>query len=264
MKKFFRVMRAGEAQEMYGMNHLLYILIAVIVIAVLCLLLRKLSKHSIKTILRVFAVVMLLFDPMYWVWEAVQTGKFDIATSLPLYYCSLFWMTLPIVAWCKEGSIPYRCAIAYLCTMNIIAGIFGLIINTHLINYSFFTFVAQRSLLYHVVMLFIPALLWTTRTYKPKCIDGLLFLVPLAMLYIPAIIIDFVFNFDYCYLNGGRGTPIINFSKLMPAPVFILVMIAVIISVVNLVFYGKNHVQYILKKRQKKLGFAEVEERQEN
>ncbi len=253
MKKFFRIMRPGEAQEMHGLNHWIYILVAVLVIAILCILLRNISKRSIKNILKVFAVVMLLFDPMYWIWEAIMFGRFHLPTSLPLYYCSLFWMTLPLIAWCKEGSFVYRCSIAYICTMNVIAGVFGLIINTHLITYSFFTFVAQRSLLYHVVMLFIPALLWTTRTYKPKQIDGALFLVPLAILYVPAITIDFIYNFDYCYMNGGRGTPIINFSKLMPPPVFIIVMIAVIIAVVNLVFYGKNHLDYILKKRRQRL-----------
>jgi len=252
LAKFFEYQPQGE-YSMLNLAHILIIVFGILAILISCFFLRKLNKQKVKIILIVCAVLGLLIDPIYWIWELCTTGTLHFEQTLPLYFCSLFYMTLTIGVFCKKEKVQQTC-FAYLATFNIFAGLMGLILNNNLNSYPVWSFVGVRTLFFHLLMLFVSVLIWFTKYYKPKISDVFTFMIPLAIMFIPALIVDKVWNFDYCYLNGGRGTPIESVSSAMPNVIYIILLYLLIFIATNVIFYIPTIVKYFKQKREEKLG----------
>ncbi|MCM1224466.1 MAG: YwaF family protein [Lachnospiraceae bacterium] len=255
MKDFFAYMPEGNFKTL-NLAHILIIVFGLAAIAVSCILLRKLERGKVEKILFVCAIMGLVADPIYWIWELAVTKTIHCDGSLPLFYCSLFYFTLAIGAFCKKRSVRQTCY-AYLATMNIFAGLMGLIMNTNLNYYSVWSFVGIRSLLYHILMLFVSCLIWTTGYYKPEIRDLYRFFIPLAILFVPALIVDKIWGFDYCYLNGGRGTVLETVSAAMPNFVYIFLLYLTIYVAVVCVFYIPTVVKFVKQKKKVRDGGEE-------
>ncbi len=250
LAKFFEYMPKGE-YSMLNLAHILIIVFGLVGILIACFFLRKLEHKKVEKILIVCAIIALTLDPIYWIWELVVTKSFDFSTTLPLYFCSLFFIVLNVAVFSKKQAVKQTCY-AYLATFNIFAGLMGLILNNNLNNYPVLSFVGVRTIVYHLLMLFVSCLIWFTGYYKPQIKDTFRFFIPLAILFIPALIVDKIWNWDYCYLNGGRGTPIENVSRAMPNAVYIILLYILVIVAVNVVFYIPTIVKYYKSKRGEK------------
>ena len=236
MSNFFNPAPRGNF-SMFSQEHILFMLIEFMVVAALCYWLHALPKEKIKKLLACTALVVLCFDPAYWLWEYRFFGAFRWETTLPLYFCSLFWLLMPIAAFSKKQGFMWRSALSCICTLCLVAGVFGTVFNVHLNAYPFWSFVPLRSLLYHFFMIAVPAVLWTSRYYQPQPRDLILFFVPVAVLFLPCAVLDGLFGWDYCYLNGGIGTPLELISRGLPRPVFALILYVFLYLVVGAIFY---------------------------
>ena len=210
-------------QGMYGFLHIAFMTTTVIFIWLISSKMKSFPQH-IGTFLKVTALLSMTFDPMYWIWELRHTANISFATTLPLYLCSLFWILMPIIAFTKKDTIVNRIATSCVCTIGIITGILGIVFNVYLNQFSFFSFVPLRSLLYHVLMITVPSVMWRTGYYKPKSLDLGLFYIPVLILLIPCYYVNKFFGYDYCYFNGGIGTPLELFSSGMPIIVFLAII----------------------------------------
>lgn len=242
---FFKYHPQGHF-KMFDLAHILFIVLGILAIVVTCFCLRKLEKKKVEKILFVCAILGLIMDPLYWIWELIATGSLHFEKTLPLYFCSLFYMTLAVGVFCKNQEVKKICY-SYLATMNIIAGLMGLIFNTNLNMWPVFSFPGLRTLIFHLLMLFVSCLIWFTEYYKPEIRDLYRFFIPIVILFVPAIIVDKAFGFDYCYLNGGKGTPVVeNVSAVMPNAAFIIVMYLVLYAALIVLFYIPTIVRYII------------------
>ena len=127
---------------------------------------------------------------------------------------------MPFAAFGKHGGITQRIATSCICTIGVIGGILGMAFNVYLIDQPFFSFVPMRSLIYHMLMLIVPVVLWSSKYYKPKLLDAILFYIPVLVLLVPAYFLNVKFGWDYCYLNGASGTPLELITKHMPRGTF--------------------------------------------
>ena len=252
MKDFFAYLPEGDF-KMLNLAHILIIVIGILAILIVCFFLRKLEHKKVEKILLVSAIIALVLDPMYWIWELCTTKTLHFEQTLPLYYCSLFYFTLAVGVFSKKQNVKQTCY-SYLATFNIFAGLMGLILNNNLNHYSVWSFVGVRTLVYHLLMLFVSCLIWMTKYYKPQIKDTYRFFIPLAILFVPALIVDKVFGFDYCYLNGGRETVIETISSAMPNAVYIFLLYLLIYVCVIVVFYIPTIVKYIKSKKQVESG----------
>lgn len=250
LARFFEYLPQGE-YKMLNLTHVLIIVFGLVGILITCFFLRKLEHKKVEKILLVCAIIGLIMDPMYWIWELCVTKTMHFEQTLPLYFCSLFYMTLAVGVFCKNKGVKQTCY-AYLGTFNIFAGLMGLILNNNLNSYPVWSFVGVRTLVFHLLMLFVSCLIWFTRYYKPEIKDTFRFMIPLGIMFIPAIIVDKVWNFDYCYLNGGRGTPIEIVSGAMPNAVYIILLYLLIFVLVNVVFHIPTIVKYFKEKKKEK------------
>lgn len=235
---------------MFKPPHFLFMFLTLTTVILSCIAMKDKSKRKIEIFLKIAAVVIVFFDPLYWLWEHQTHGRFDFATTLPLYLCSLFWMLMPIAAFCKDGVLK-RIAISNICTIGLLCGVFGIVFNVYLDRYSFFAFVPMRSLIYHVIMVVVPAILWTSGYFRPKRKDCLLGFIPVIVLLVPCLILNKLFGWDYCYTAGGIGTPLERISAHMPRPAFLIILFGSIFLMVLLMFYRqviKDFIAYIRNK----------------
>lgn len=146
MKDFFTYLPEGNF-KMLNLAHILIIIFGLLAIVVACVLLRNLAHKKVEKILLVCAIIGLLIDPIYWIWELCTTGTLHFEQTLPLYFCSLFYMTLSTGVFFKNKEIKQIC-FSYLATFNIFSGLMGLILNNNLNHYSVFSFVGIRTLFF--------------------------------------------------------------------------------------------------------------------
>lgn len=230
---------------MFSYEHIFFMIIEVIAIGGICLKVRNIEHNVISTFCKRITFLIIMFDPIYWIWEIIQYGNLRWETTLPLYLCSLFWILMPFVAFSPKGKRLNRVAMSCVCTVCLLGGILGTVFNVYINMYSFLSFVVIRSLIYHFFMMLIPAILWCTGYYKPQIEDAFLAFTPVLVLLIPCLIVDRQFGWDYCYLNGGIGTPLEMISKSMPISTFVILLYGGLLLVVNVVFYIPTITRYM-------------------
>lgn len=224
---------------MFSPLHLLSMLVVAVLVPMLCRFAIRGGPARVERWLRVLAVVIVFFDPAYWIWEWSTFGKFDPAYTLPLYLCSLFWILLPVGVFSKPGFVK-QMALANVATTGLLSGLMGYILNYHIDVYPIFSFVGVRTLLYHALMIFGAVLLWTSGYYKPKAGDQWRGFIPILVLLVPALILNARYGYDYAYTAGGLGTPITILSSVMPKPLFLLTFYTLLFLLIWILFYRKT------------------------
>ena len=224
------------AEIMFRIPHLLVLLATGILVWRLGTAARQAGRERVLGWLKVCAVLSVLFDPIYWAWEFWQYGQIHLATTLPLYLCSLFCMMLPVAVFSKREMLRQMAA-ANVCTMGMLGGVLGLVFNVYLNRYPFFHFVPVRSLLYHILMVAAATLLWCGGVYRPRSSDRVLCFVPVATLVGVSLVCNRLFGWDYCYTAGGIGTPLEMLSRMMPIWTFLLVLYGGLWLLMQVLFY---------------------------
>lgn len=223
---------------MFRLPHLLVLFATGVLVWGLVLAARRAGRERVQGWLKVCAVLALLFDPVYWMWEMGQFGQIHPETTLPFYLCSLFWMMLPLAVFSRQEKLR-QIAAANVCTMGVMGGVLGLVFNVYLNHYPFFHFVPVRSLLYHILMIAAAVLLWAGGVYRPRPSDRVLCFAPVAALVGVSLVLNLLFGWDYCYTAGGIGTPLEAMSRIMPRWAFLFVLYGGLWLVIQALFYRR-------------------------
>lgn len=223
---------------MFQPPHIAVLVCTALLTVLACRWARSAPREAVKRWLQVWAVAVLFFDPAYWIWEVGSFGRIDPATSLPLYLCSLFWLMLPLAVFARWDWLR-QMASATVCTMGLLGGVFGLVFNIYLSRYPFLSFVPVRSLLYHILMVLVPAVMWSSGWYRPRREDRYLCFVPVAVLVGVCLVFNRLFGWDYCYTAGGAGTPLEKLSGALPRGLFLLVLYGALLGLIQLLFYRR-------------------------
>ena len=221
---------------MFQMPHIAVLICTAFLAALLCRWARHAPRKAVERWLRVGAVAVLFFDPAYWIWEVSRFGRMDPAASLPLYLCSLFWLLMPLAVFARRDWLR-QMASATVCTVGLLGGVFGLVFNIYLNRYPFLSFVPVRSLLYHMLMVLAPSVMWSSGYYRPRREDRYRCFVPVAALVGVCLVLNRLFGWDYCYTAGGVGTPLEKLSGVLPRGLFLLVLYGGLLVLIQLLFY---------------------------
>lgn len=223
---------------MFQLPHLIVLAVTAALIPVVWRRASRLDQAAAARYVKVCALLAVLFDPVYWVWEIRSFGSIDPATTLPLYLCSLFWLLLPLAAFAREGIVRQTAA-ASLCTIVMLCGVLGLVFNVYLNHYPFFSFVPLRSLLYHMLMILVPTGMWASGYYRPQPRDRFLFFIPVLLLVAVSLPLNRLYGWDYCYTAGGIGTPLALLSARMPKIFFLLLLYGSLLLIIQFLFYRR-------------------------
>ncbi len=205
-----------EARNNNSLFLTIFMIVAIVAIILLCVFLRNTKRSSVDRYLKIISIIVPIIEIIKIVWEStwdISTGKgFNWDGLLPLYTCSMFIFALPFAAWCK-GKVQ-KCAVGFLTTLCIFAGLTNFFIPPILNYYPFFTFATFVSLYFHTLMVFTGLFLVSTRYFVPKFKDGIDCWLPVVAFSIIVIPANFIikgqgYNPDYMLYMAGNGAPLL-------------------------------------------------------
>lgn len=200
-----------NGQDYMGIGQFLFLGFGILIIILLSIFLRNISHKKIDVYLKIMSFVIPGLELLKITIESIcdiQAGHgFNFTGLLPLYTCSLFIYTLPLAAFGK-GKVK-EISLSFLSTMGIFAGMTNFIMSPILNTYPFFNFHTFISLNFHFWMVFTGVFLLATRYYVPKNKDIIKGMIPVFIISIFAIPIDYILKCDYMLLYYGNGAPIL-------------------------------------------------------
>ena len=253
-------LKGYNGQDYMGAEQLAFLGIAALAIILISVLLRKASHKKIDIFLKVIAVVIPVLEILKISIESYYDIKgghgFNFSGLLPLYTCSLFIYTLPVAAFAKGKA--RECCLSFLTTIGIFAGLTNFLMAPILNTYPFFNFHTFVSLNFHFWMVFTGIFLIATKYYVPKWVDIIKGMIPLAILSLVAIPINYAlsahygWSVDYMLYYSGNGAPLLPdlANKLASAglrPIFTCIVFAlyiaitaIIVAIIRLICFLKN------------------------
>ena len=249
-----------NGQDYMGAEQFVFLGIATLAIILISVFLRKVSHKKIDIFLKVLAVIIPVLEVLKISIESYYDIKggygFNFSGLLPLYTCSLFIYTLPVAAFAKGKA--RECCLSFLTTIGIFAGLTNFVMAPILNTYPFFNFHTFVSLNFHFWMVFTGIFLIATKYYVPKWFDIVKGMIPLAILSLIAIPVDYAlsayygWSVDYMLYYSGNGAPLLpelanqlasaGLRPIYTGIVFALygVIAAIIVAIIRLICFFKS------------------------
>ena len=198
--------------DLFSTPHIVYIVLVYVLGILVSFLLRKAKHRRIDVGLKIFSILMVLFEATKITWESywdITTGRgFNWEGLLPIYTCSLFIYTLLGAAWTR-GKVRDFC-LSFIGTIGLLYGAIGVVYCNGLNFYPFWTFGAFYSLFFHSAMFVTGVFLLMTGYKKLEWLDSLRAMVPILLLAAVAIPVNHVLGpkgADYMLIYSGGGVP---------------------------------------------------------
>ena len=249
-----------HGQDYMGIGQIIFLIISIRAIILISIFLRKISHKKIDVFLKILAIAIPILEVLKIAIESyydIKAGHgFNFSGLLPLYTCSLFIYTLPVAAFAKGRA--KECCLAFLTTIGIFAGLTNFLMAPILNTYPFFNFHTFVSLNFNFWMVFTGIFLIATKYYVPKWIDILKGLIPLTILSLFAIPVNYLLSahygwgVDYMLYYCGNGAPLLpdianSLANIGLRPVFTclvylmyIAITAIIVSIIRLICFLKN------------------------
>ena len=221
------------SSDLFSLNHIIYIILVLLIAPIVCILLRNVSHKKLDIYFKVLSIFMIVFEITKITWESyydIKTGQgFNYGGLLPLYTCSLFIYTLFCASWFKGKVRDY--SLSFITTIGMASGIIGVIYCNGLNYYPFWTFGAFYSLIFHSTMFITGLLMLITRYKKLQTEDIFYGWIPIVILSVISIPVNYAFHSDYMQIHEGSSVPLLeNLGKVMISnnlrPIFIMIMIS--------------------------------------
>ena len=221
------------SSDLFCAAHIVYIALVPALGFAVSFLLRNIRHERITAFLKVFSVLMVFFELTKISWESyydITTGRgFNYGGLLPVYTCSLFIYTLLAAAW-GRGK-PREASLSFITTIGLLYGGIGVVYCNGLNFYPFWTFGAFYSLFFHAAMFVTGVFLLVTGYKKLGWRDVLLSFIPILLLAVIAVPLDYILGADYMLIYSGGGVPIYediaeNLARSGLRPVYTALMLA--------------------------------------
>ena len=200
----------GFTPDTYGVAHIILLAVTFIFMILMMIIISKKDETWMTKFLKVMSIIVFLNEAIYVSWEAVEchihNHSFSYDSSLSLYTCSLFIYCLIPAAWAK-GKAKEIC-LAFLTTVGLLAGITGVFTVNGFKSYPIFTYGALYSYFFHYTMTFVAIAIIVSNYYKVTLKSVLLSFIPIVILSVIVIPVDYSLKADYMLLYKGDGAPL--------------------------------------------------------
>ncbi len=240
------------SSDLFSTPHIVFIILTFTLVPLIAFLLRKTSHKKIDTYLKIVSVGITLLEIFKVTWESyfdITTGHgFNTGGILPFYTCSLFMYTMLLSAYCKNNKVKDFC-LSFITTIGLMSGGIAVVQCNGLNYYPFWTFGGFYSLFYHFTMFFTGVFLLVTRYKKLEWIDMLKAVVPMLILSVGAIPLNFIFKADYMQLYSASGVPLMSTLADILANanlrfLFSIIMLITYIPFAGIVVYFSKFIAY--------------------
>ena len=226
----------GFKSDLFSINHLIFIVVILLVAFASIFFMRKVDHKKIRIALKVLSIFTIVLEIAKISFESyfdITTGRgFNSFGILPLYTCSLYIYTLFIHSFTKGKASEY--SLSFLTTTGMLSGLIGLIYCNGLNWYPFWTFGAFYSLFFHSSMFLCGFFLLVSGYKKLEWKDVLKGWVPLVILSLVAIPVNYGIGSDYMQIYEAGGVPLMEkvaeiFANAGYRQVFTIMMICIYI-----------------------------------
>ena len=201
------------SSDLFSVSHIIFIVLSFVLVILLSIIFRKTSHKKMDVFIKVLSIVVAVLALVKIIWEIccnVFAGSdLNIAEILPLDINSLFVYCLLIAAWCKN-KMARECSLTFIATISMLGGAIGIVQCNWLNWYPFWTFGALCPLIFYLVMFATGMLLLFTCYKKLEWRDALLGLMPVLILAIVAIPVNYLCGTDYMKIYAGSGIPVLS------------------------------------------------------
>lgn len=196
--------------DLFSTPHIVYIAAVFLLGTLAAFMLRKTSREKITRFLKVMSVFSVVLEITKITWESaydISRGfGFNFGGILPIYSCSLFIYTLIFAAWTRGRARDV--SLAFLSTIGMLFGGIGVVYCNGLNFYPFFTFGAFYSLYFHSAMFITGMILLFTGYKKLSWRDVYRSFIPICLLSVVAIPVNYILGSDYMLLYSAGGVPL--------------------------------------------------------
>ncbi|MBQ8468485.1 MAG: YwaF family protein [Clostridia bacterium] len=201
------------SSDLFSVEHIIFIVLSFVLVPLICILLRKTNHKKVEIFIKVMSIVVATLEIVKIVWESyydISTGHgFNVGGILPLYTCSLFIYCLLIAAWSKNQKAK-NISLAFITTISMLSGAIGVVQCNGLNWYPFWTFGAFYSMFFHLSMFATGMFLLITCYKKLEWKDAILGWIPMAILSVVAIAVNYEYGADYMQIYEGSGIPLFS------------------------------------------------------
>ena len=235
----------GFTSDFFSEEHIAYIALAFTLTVFLCWLFRHTKHSTVDRLLKVMSIVMPVLEITKVTWESwwdVSTGRgFNWTGLLPIYTCSLFMYALLVAAWGKGRAREY--CLSFITTVGLLYGAVGIVYCNGLNWYPFWTFGAFYSLFFHTSMFATGFFLLATGYKKLELNDAFKAMVPVLVLCVVTVPVDYILHTDYMMIWSGDGVPFYQelagwLASMGLRPVYTAIMIITHIPLAMIVIGG--------------------------
>ena len=200
----------GFTPDTYGLAHIILLIVTFSLLITMLFVIRKRSEAWMTNFLKVMSVLVLVGEIVYEIWEGVECTKhghpFNFTGGLPLYTCSIYIYCLLIAGWAKGKA--KEISLAFLVTIGLLAGATGVFTVNGFKFYPIFTYGALYSYFFHYFMFFVALAIIVSNYYKITLKTVLLSFIPIVIMSIIVIPVDYILKTDYMLLYAGDGAPL--------------------------------------------------------
>jgi len=244
----------GFESDVFSLSHIIFLIVAFISLVLVAYLVKNAKGKNVEKFIKMLAIVITVLEVVKLSWESyhdIRSGNglnfFGIA---PIYTCSLL-IYCSLVAGFGKGKAKQTC-LSWLCTIGMMTGLIVLFYPNGLNWYPVLTFGGMHTLLFHYGLVLCAVVCLFSGYKKLEWKDVYLSMVPMLLLAIVAIPVNYVIKSDYMQIYEASGVPLIEdlaswlashglrfiFTILMLASYMILS--SIVIGVYKLVISIKN------------------------
>ena len=216
----------------YNLEYIIAIVILISLSFVLPIFLRKKEEKTINKFLIVLWGIAVAFDLTKYGYGLISAIKNGPITSmgnldLPLWTCSMFLYLMPFVLFGKKGKFSRACA-AFICTISFFAGIVNFAIPA---EESLFSFYGMHKIIYHYILMLVPAIMLGTGYFKLKFKDIASVMATFIIFGIPVYIFNAIYHQDYMFTYDGSFLPIdVSFISSKPLYTFLILIVYALLA----------------------------------
>lgn len=192
----------------FNADYIIAIILLIALSFILPFLLRKKDSKTIKKVLLSLWIVALVLDITKYTYlfvENLSNGPIASIGDLdfPFWTCSMFLYLMPIALFVKNEKLSRACT-AFICTISFFAGIVNFAVPS---DDSLFSFFGMHKIIYHYILMLVPAIMLGTGYFKLKFKDISGIMIVFGICAVPVYIFNAVFNQDYMYTFNGSWLP---------------------------------------------------------
>jgi len=192
----------------YNLEYIIAIVVLIALSFILPIFLRKKETKAVRKVLIVLWIVAVALDltkyGYNWISNLLKGPVSSIGNlDFPLWTCSMFLYLMPIVLFSKHEKVSRACA-AFICTISFFAGIVNFAIPA---EESLFSFYGMHKIIYHYILMLVPAIMLGTGYFKPKFKDIASIMIVFIIFGIPVYIFNALFQQDYMFTYDGSWLP---------------------------------------------------------